>query len=167
MALVKGKFALQWGSNVIEDVEEIEVNSERSSDDYETVQQQTRRVYGSRLSDVGLTVLGNDIAVLAVLLPQYYVAQGEVLSTGETVTNEAGAIDVVPNCTDAPVYNDLDITSCGDPGETFRLVNAYTELESVEFDGKVRKVMVRFVGEPAADDASIQFFKESGINPIS
>lgn len=167
MPIVKGKWQLIWNGNLIDDIEEIEVNYERSSDDYETVQYLTRTVYGSTKADVGLTVLATDVPVLGALLPQYLVPQGGTLSTGEAVTSANGAIDVISNCEDAPVYGDLDIISCGDPGEVFRLVNAYTELDSVEFDGKVRKVVVRFIGEAPADTASVQFFEENGINPVS
>lgn len=167
MAMVQGRWQLIWNGNLIDGIEEIEVNYERSSDDYETVQYQTRTVYGSTKADVGLTVLESDVATLGALVPQYLVAQGGTLSTGENVTDVDGAIDVIDNCNDAPVYGDLDIISCGDPGQVFRLVNAYTQVDSVEFDGKVRKVVVRFIGEAPANAATIQFFKENGINPVS
>ena len=49
----------------------------------------------------------------------------------------------------------------------FRLVNARTKIDSVEIDGKVQKVSVKFVGEPAADEATIQFFTDGTIAVVS
>lgn len=90
------------------------------------------------------------------------------MSTGETVNEANGAIDVLAlDCDDEPVYNDLDIISCANPGQVFRLVNARTKLDSIEFDDKIRKVMVKFIGEPAQGDGNVQFFKEGTINVVS
>jgi len=112
---------------------------------------------------ITLTLLRTDIPALAAVLPQYYVAQGETLSTGETVDSSVGAIDVVPNCEDE-TRNNLDVTSCGDPGQTMRLVNARTRISGIDNPDKLRTVMVEFVGEAEGGTAAVQFFVAGGIS---
>lgn len=168
MPLVKGPFDIKWGDNTLLNVEEISVDYEQDSEDYTTVQHQSIQIDGPIKASVTLTFLASDVAALAVVLPQYHIANGGVMSTGETVNNASGAIDVLAlDCDTAPVYNNLDIISCANPGEVFRLVNARTKLDTPEFDDKIRKVSVQFVGEPAQGDGSIQFFKEGTINVVS
>jgi hypothetical protein len=154
--LVKGKFALTWGANTLEDVEEVEVGYEQRSDEYDTVQHNVREVDGPIKASVTLTLLATDIASLAAILPQYYVAEGETMSTGETVDCSMGAIDVVNTC-EADTFNDLDIESC-QPQQVFRLVNARTKIDSIMNEKSVRKIKVKFIGEPGNDEASVQFF---------
>jgi len=164
--LIKGPFNIKWGANTILDVEEISVEHSISSDEYETVQGNNYEVDGSYKASVTLTLLGSDLPALAAVLPQHFVANGEVLSTGETVTNAEGAMDIVPgDC--GSTHNDLDIMSCATPANVFRLVNARSKIDSIDIDGKIQKVMVKFVGEPAADEATIQFFKEGTIHVVS
>ncbi len=166
--LVRGPFNLQWGDNVIADVEEIDVSHEISSDDLETVQGKIIEVDGPFKATVILTLLASDIAALAAVLPQHFVENGGVLSTGETVNNAAGAIDVLPrDCDEDLLYNNLDIISCANPGQVFRLVNARTKIENVEFDNKLQKIMVKFVGEAEATEATIQFFAEGTVAVVS
>lgn len=168
MALVKGPWELKWGNNTLLDIEEISVDYEQDSEDYTTVQHQTYQIDGAIKASVSLTLLASDISALAVVLPQYHVANGEILSTGETVSDANGAIDVVAqNCGESVTYGNLDIISCANPGQVYRLVNARTKLEGVEFDDKVRKVTVQFIGESASDEASIQFFTEGTIAVVS
>lgn len=168
MTLVRGPFNLKWGDNVIADVEEISVDHSIASDEFETVQGRTIEVDGSYKASVILTLLASDIPALAAVLPQHFVANGGVLSTGETVNHAQGAIDVVPAaCDESMIYNNLDIISCGNPANVARLVNARTKLESIEIDSKVQKIMVKFVGEPATDEATMQFFREGTINVVS
>lgn len=163
MALVKGKFDLTWGSNTLADIEEIDVAYEQASEDYSTVQHYTYEVDGAIKATVLLTLLSTDIPSLAAVLPQYYVAAGEELSTGETVDSSVGAIDVVPNC-DAGVYNDLEITSCDNPGQVLRLVNARTKIDSISNDAMIRKFVIKFVGEAPQGQAPIQVFLNGGIS---
>lgn len=168
MALVRGPFDITWGANTLTNVEEIANDFSQDSADYTTVQHQTFQLDGPIKASVTLTLLASDVPALAAVLPQYHVVNGGTLSTGEVVTNEDGAIDIAAaSCDDDPVYNDLDITSCGGPGDVYRLVNARTKVDSIEFDDKVRKVMVQFIGEPAPGDANIQFFKEGTIAVVS
>ena len=166
--LVRGPFNLKWGDNVIADVEEIDVSHEISSDDVETVQGRTIEVDGPFKATAILTLLASDIAALAAVLPQHFVPNGEVLSTGETVDHAEGAIDVVPrDCDEDLLFNNLDITSCANPGTVFRLVNARTKIENIEFDNKLQRIMVKFVGEAEADQATVQFFKEGTVQVVS
>lgn len=168
MALVRGPWDITWGANTLTSVEEIEVEFEQDSEDYTTVQHQTFELDGPIKAGVSLTFLSTDVAALAAVLPQYHVANGEVLSTGETVSHADGAVDVAAlACDEDPVYNDLDIASCGNPSQVFRLVNARTRIDSIEFDDKIRKVVVRFIGEPASGEANVQFFREGTIAVVS
>ena len=168
MALVRGPFDILWGGNTVQNIEEISVEYEQDSEDYTTVQHQTYELDGPIKATVTLTFLASDVAALAAVVPQYHVPNGGVMSTGETVNNADGAIDVVAlDCDSSPVYNPLDIVSCANPGQVFRLVNARTKLDSIEFDDKIRKVMIKFIGEPAQGDANVQFFKEGTINVVS
>lgn len=168
MALIRGPFTIKWGDNTIQDVEEIEVNHEIASDDFETIQGQTYEIDGSYKASVVLTLLASDIPALAAVLPQHYVANGDDLSTGETVNHAQGAIDIVPrDCDEDIVYNNLDIISCANPSNIMRLVNARSKMEGIEVDNRVQKVMVKFVGEPAQNEATMQFFREGTINTVS
>lgn len=163
MGKIKGPFELTWGNNTLTDVGEIDVDWDLDSESYTTVQQNRFEVEGGLLVKLTLTLLASDIAALAAVLPQFYVAQDSTLSTGETVDSSAGAIDYVANC-DAFTYNDLDITSCGEEVQTMRLVNARTRISNVENDDKLRTVMVEFVGEPEGGQAAVQWFLQGGIS---
>ena len=168
MSLIKGPFTIKWGNNVIDDVEEISVEHSISSDEFETIQGKTYEIDGAYKVSAVITLLGSDITALAAVLPQHFVANGEILSTGETVTSATGAIDVVPGaCDEAVTYNDLDIMSCASTSNVARIVNARTKIEGIEVDGKIQKVMVKFIGESATDEASIQFFTEGTIAVVS
>lgn len=168
MALIKGPQTVQWGDNVIYDVEEINFEYEIDSDDRQTVQGKTRVIDGPHKATATLQLLASDIPILAALLPQHFVANGQQLSTGETVNHAQGAIDVAPaDCDVNPIYNNLDVTSCGNPGQVTRLVNARTRLAGIEIDNKLQVFMVEFIGESEADEAVIQIFKEGSIAVVS
>lgn len=166
--LVKGPFNIKWGDNTILDVEEIEVNSDISRDDFETVQGRTITVDGSRKATVKLTLLATDIPALAAIMPQYFVPNGQQLSTGETVQHAEGAIDIAAAvaCDQAEITNNLDIVACGSPADVFRLVNARTSFEDIEFD-KIRKVGITFIGDPQGDEGILQFFRQGTIHVVS
>lgn len=166
--LKKGPFNIKWGDNTISDVESIEVDSEISRDDFETVQGKTITVDGSRKATVKLTLLASDIPALAAIMPQYFVPNGQVMSTGETVNHAEGAIDIAAAvaCDQEEISNHLDIITCGSPADVFRLVNARSSFEDIEFD-KIRKVGITFIGEPEGDDGIMQFFRQGTINVVS
>ena len=168
MAIVKAPFDLTWRGNTLASIEEIEVDYEQDSDEYTTVQHQTFELDGPMKASVTLTLLASDVAAMRIVLPQYHVPNGGTLSTGEKVTEENGAIDLkAMNCDAAEVYGNLDINACGFQSSVMRLVNARTKLDGIEFDDKVRKVMVKFIGEPAQNKATIQFFEENSIATVS
>jgi hypothetical protein len=165
MAIIRGPFNVKWGANTLLDIEEIEVEHEIDSEDFETIQGRTIEIDGAYKASVTLTLLASDIAALAVVLPQHYVADAGTMSTGEIVDNEDGAIDVVPHdCDQSLIYNDLEITSCANPGTTLRLVNARTKLEGIDIDNKIQKVMVKFIGEAPSAEATIQWFAAGSLN---
>lgn len=166
--LVRGPFTLKWGDNVLNDVEEISIEHEISTDDLETLNGRTYEIDGSYKITATITLLATDLAALAILLPQHFVPNGQVMSTGETVSNAQGAIDVAPHdCDTSLIYNNLDIISCANPSQTTRIVNARTKIDGIDVDNKVQKVMVKFVGEAASDEATVQFFKTGSINVVS
>lgn len=163
MALVKGPFSIKWGSNPVLDVEEIEFEYDVESNDYKTIDGRTIKVEGAITASIGLTLLSTDVASLRTILPQYYVANGSKLSTGETVTDEAGAIDLkAASCNTTATNYPLDIESC--TGEMTRLVNTRPTISGMEFaDNSVRKVTITFNAEPAQGHAVLQFFKKNGL----
>lgn len=168
MALVRGPFSIKWGDNTITDVEEVAIDHEVTSDEFTTVQGTTLEIDGAYKVSCTLTLLASDIPALSALLPQYFVANGGVMSTGETVNNAAGAIDIkAASCDDSIVYNNLDITSCGNPGQVLRIVNARTRIEGIELDNVIKKVMIKFIGESASDEATVQIFKSGTISVVS
>jgi len=168
MAIIKGPFSIKWGDNVITDVEEIDVSHEIDSEDYQTIQGRTLVIDGSYKAEATITLLASDIPALAALLPQHFVANGGVLSTGETVNHAQGAIELAPlQCDTAITYNDLDIISCGSPSDVMRIVNARTRMEGTDLDSKVRKIMIKFIGESSQTEATMQFFRQGSINVVS
>ncbi len=165
--LITGPFEFKIGVDVLTDIEAIDFNYDVASTDYDTVQGKRRTAKGTHKVEVTITILGNDIPALAVALPQYFVPNGGTLSTGETVNDADGAIDVVPGGCDAgDVTNDIVITSCGNPGQVLRMPDAISEIDDVEFDGaNARKIMVKFTGQ--SDAATIQLFKEGAVSIVS
>lgn len=160
---IKGPFTLDWGANTLTDVGEIGVDWDLDTESYTTVGQNRFEVEGGLLVRVTLTLLSTDLAALAAVLPQYFVANGEELSTGETVDSSVGAIDYYANC-EPYTYNPLDITSCGEEVQTMRVVNARTRISNVENTDKLRTVMVEFVGEPEGGQAAVQFFVQGSVS---
>lgn len=167
--LVKGPFDLKWGGNTLLDVSEVSLDYSQDSNDYTTVAGNKYTVDGAISASVTLTFLASDVPALAVVLPQFHIPNGEVMSTGETVTDADGAIDIkAASCDTESVYNNLDIISCGNPGQVFRLVNARTKVDSMELaDNAIRTVSVMFLGEPGAGEGNIQFFKEGTLSVVS
>lgn len=168
MSLVRGPFTLKWGDNELTDVEEIELEHEVDSEDFQTLEGRTIEVDGAYKVSATVTLLSSDVPALAALLPQHFVGNGSTMSTGETVQVAEGAIDIAPHaCDEELIYNNFDIIACGNPGQVARIVHARTKLEGVEMDNKLQKVMVKIIGEAASDEATMQFFKEGGIAVVS
>lgn len=165
MALVKGPFSIKWGANPVVDVTEIGFEYDIESNEYQTIDGRTLSVEGAMTASVELTLLSSDVATLQALLPQYHKKNGERLSTGETVNDEAGAIDfVAASCDTRTTTNHLEIKACGDNGEVMRLVNARPVLSGMEFaDNAVRQITLTFKGEPTQGQGLVQFFKNNKI----
>lgn len=155
--LVKGPFSIKWGSNPILDVSEINLNYDVATNDYDTVDGRHYTIDGAITASIELTLLASDVEALSTIFPQYYVAEGETMSTGEKAP-EGGAIDIVAaQCDTTNTNYDLDVTSCN--GEVLRLVNARTALSGVAIDNNaLRTVTVTFRGEPAQGAGVIQMF---------
>lgn len=165
MALVKGPFTLKWGSNTLTNVKEISTNYDVESSDFKTLDGRTFKIEGAHSASVEVTLLESDVAAIRTILPQYYVAKNAKLSTGETVNNDAGAIDIVAaKCDTTTTSYDLDIVSCN--GQVTRLVNARSALSNTEFeDNVVRTVTITFTAEPKAGQAALQFFGDGHLTP--
>lgn len=172
--IVRGPYTIKWGENTITDVTELAFNYDVATNDYETVQGNTYTIDGAITVSVDLTLLSSDVATLSALFPQYYVAPGGTLSTGEKVSEESGsegAIDIVAaQCGETDILYPLDITSCN--GQVLRLVNAKTSLSAIDVDGAAaRTVQVTFRGMPVegAETAvgQVQMFKEGTISEES
>lgn len=161
--IVKGPFDVTWGANTLADVEEVEIDYEQESEDYTTLAHRTYEVDGPIKVSASIVLLSSDIPSLGAVLPQMFVAQGGTMSTGEEVDSSVGAIDVVANC-ESNTYNDLEIESCGNPGQVLRLVNTRTKIDSIEQDAMVRKYTIKFVGESPQGQAPVQEFLRGGIS---
>lgn len=162
MALVKGPFKFKWGANTLNNISEISVDYAVDTNDTTTLDGNKYTTQTGMSATVTLTLLDNDIASLATVLPQFYVPMGGTLSTGETVSQPQGAIDITAaNCTTSDVYNPLDIYACGTNAQVMRLVRARTQVDSVDIGDGLRTVAVMFVGEPQSGDAVVQFLQDN------
>lgn len=163
---VKGPFDLKYGANTLAEIEKVDISYDVDSDDKKTVQGHNKTFYGAHKVAVKATFLENDVPSLGVVLPQYYVPHSGVLSTGETVTDVDGAIDVVPGgCNAGATTESLIISSCGSDGQILRVLECATELTGISMDEKYRTVEVTFTG--FSDAATIQLFKKGAIANVS
>lgn len=168
MALIRGPLEIRWNGNIITDIEEIDFELDQDTDEHTTLGGSVFIFDGPIRATVTVKLLRSDIPTLAIVLPQYFVANGQELSTGETVNHASGAIDVLAaSCDTSAVYGPLDIISCGNPGQVTRIVNARTKIDSAEFDPYVATYSVQFIGEPASGDANVQMFMENSIAVVS
>lgn len=157
MSIIRGPFTIKWGDDTIEDIEAISFQYEQNADEYQTVKGKVFELEKSVKVSAEITLLAADIASLAVILPQHFVANGGTLSTGEVVNNGIGAIDIVPHkCDESLLYNNLDITSCNNPKQTTRIINARSKISGIAISNKLQKIKVRFIGEPETSKAALQ-----------
>lgn len=164
MSLVKGPFNFKWGENNLNNVSEISVDYTVDTSDTSTLDGNTFTVETGMSATVSLTLLENDIASLAMVLPQFYVPNGGTLSTGETVTQPQGAIDIkAASCDTAEVHNQLDIYACGSNAQVMRLVRARTQIESIDIGDGLRTVVVTFIGESQSGEAVVQFLQDDEV----
>jgi hypothetical protein len=160
MALVKGPFIVKWGANTLQSVQDYSFDYSVDSNDYTTLDGNKTSLEGAVVAKVSIQLLRSDVAALAVVLPQYFVPQGQALSTGDIVANASGALDIVAaSCNTTPVYNNLDIISCGTNATVVRLLHARTVIDSIDLqDSTVLTFTVKFIGEPATGTSAIQVF---------
>lgn len=164
MSLVKGPFNFVWGANTLNNVSDISVDYSVDTSDTSTLDGNKYTVQTGMSATVTLTLLDNDIASLAMILPQYYVAMGGTLSTGETVTQTQGAIDITAaSCETSEVFNQLDIYACGTNAQVLRLVRARTQVDSIDIGDGLRTVAVQFIGEPNAGEGVVQFLQDDEV----
>lgn len=165
--VIRGPFDLQYGANpLLADISAVKFAYSVDTTDTATVQGQKVRTYGAHQVVLTVTFLQSDVASLAVVLPQYFVASGGVLSTGETVTDPVGAIDLVPGgCNAGNFAADLIIYSCGTNAQVLRVIQANTEINAVNMDEKQMTIDVDFVGQSTG--ATIQMFNADAIAHIS
>lgn len=163
MATLKGPFIVKWGNNTLSNVQDYAFDYSVDSNDYTTLDGKKTTVEGSISATVSIQLLRSDVPALATVLPQYYVPQGGTMSTGELVSNSTGAIDIsAASCNTVPVYNNLDIISCGSNATVVRLVNARTTIDSVDLqDSTILTFTIRFVGEPQGAAGAVQVFTSS------
>lgn len=162
MALVKGPFNFKWGANTLANVSDASFDYSVDTNDTTTLDGHKYTVQTGMSANVTLTLLDNDIASLAFVLPQYYVPMGGTLSTGETVTQTQGAIDIAAaSCTTSNVYNQLDIYACGTNAQVLRIPRCRTQVDSIDIADGLRTVAVMFVGEPQSGAALVQFLQDN------
>lgn len=163
MATLKGPFVVKWGNNTLNNVQDYSFDYNVDSNDYNTLDGRKITIEGAISATVSIQLLRSDVPALAVVLPQYFVPQGGTMSTGELVANTTGAIDIVAaSCNTTPVYNNLDIISCGTNATVVRLVNCRTVIDSVDLqDSTVLTFTVKFVGEPTGTQGAVQVFTSS------
>lgn len=165
MAIVKGPFTLKWGNNVLQDVESIDLSVEQESNDYTTVDGRKFTIKGAISASATVTLLASDAESLAPILPQFAKVAGSTMSSKETVGEGFVALDVLAgDCTTESSKYDLDIESCGNPGEVLRVKSCSTSLSSMDLENnQVRTVEITFTGEPAQGIAAIQAFTKGAL----
>lgn len=164
MAIVKGPFQVKFGDAVLAGIDTLDFSYDVDSNDYDTVQGFSYTLYGAHRVSVTATFLESDVPALAAVLPQYYVANGGTLSTGETVSNADGAIDLVPGDLTGAETTDVVITSAN--GHVLRLPDCTTEIAGMDLQNdQVRTVDVVFTGTSTA--STIQMFASGAVNIVS
>ena len=165
MALVKGPFTIKWGANTLTDVESVDLSFDQESNDYTTVDGRTITLKGAISASATITLLASDAESLVALLPQFAKTAGNTMSSGETVNTGKVALDILAgDCTSTEEKLDLDIISCGNPGEILRIKSCSTSISSMDLENnQVRTVELTFTGEPAQGVAAIQAFEQGAI----
>jgi hypothetical protein len=164
---VRGPFTIKYGGNTITDIEQATVALTQDTQQKTTLGGIKREFDGPILCTVVIKVMRSDIATLATLLPQYFVPSGQSLSSGELISDSAGAIDIKALSDNAAVHADLDLISTGSPGQVFRLVDARPKVEAAAFDNYLGVIDVKFIGEPAEGVGSVQMFNNGAVSTIS
>lgn len=155
--MFKGPFTVRFGATTITDVMDYSPTFDVTSNDYSTIDGRTSTITTGIRASVEVQLRGLTPAAVATVLPQYFKAMGEKLSTGQTVTNSDGAIDIVPAaCSDEDIANDLDIVDCTG-ALAVRINNAVASISSIDMqDGALLTITVAFTGQPEQGQAVAQ-----------
>jgi hypothetical protein len=165
--IIRGPFNLIYGGNTLAEISTLKVDYSVDTTDTSTVQGKKKRTYGSHLVAITATFLESDVPSLAVALPQYFVAYMGVLSTGETVNDPTGAIDIVPGKTATTTGSDLLIEQYAETSTSnvLRVLDAISEISGVNIDDKAQTIDIQFTGQ--SDIATIQLFLKDAISVLS
>lgn len=165
MALVKGPFTIKYGSVELQDVSEISWDYSSDSTQPTTIDGRTYDIPTTTSASITVTLLGADIEALSLIFPQYAVASGGQLSTGETVSEDAFDLKAMSACGSTALEEDLEVIGCD---TTTRLVNAQAKISSISYeDNVVQTVEVQFTGMPNQGEGIIQMYKNGSLTPAS
>lgn len=165
MALVKGPFTIKYGSVELQDVSEISWDYSSDSTQPTTIDGRTYDIPTTTSASVEITLLGADIEALSLIFPQYAVAAGGTMSTGETTTYPAFDLKAMSACGSTSLEEDLEIIGCD---TTTRLVNASAKISSIDYqDNVVQTVAVKFTGMPEQNQGIIQLYKNGSLSEAS
>jgi len=155
--MFKGPFTVRFGATTITDVMDYSPSFDVTSNDYTTIDGRTSTITTGIKASVELQLRGLTPSAVAAVLPQYFKANGETLSTGQEVTNADGAIDIVPAaCSEEDIANDLDILDCTG-NLAVRINSAVATLSSIDMqDGALLTITVAFTGQPGQGEAVAQ-----------
>jgi len=155
--MFKGPFTVRFGATTITDVMDYSPSFDVTSNDYTTIDGRTSTITTGIKASVELQLRGLTPSSVAAVLPQYFKANGEILSTGQEVTNADGAIDIVPAaCSEEDIANDLDILDCTG-NLAVRINSAVATLSSIDMqDGALLTITVAFTGQPGQGEAVAQ-----------
>jgi hypothetical protein len=148
MSVIRGPWDIEVGGVILGGIETLDVKYDVKSDDFDSLQGNTYTIYGAHKNTIEATFLETDIAALAAALPQYHVANGGTLSTGEVVSDTNGAIDIVPGTTGS--VRDLIVVSADNPGQVIRFNDTLSEISGVETTTTIRKIKVKFTVQPSS-----------------
>lgn len=161
MALVTGPFTIKYGSVEIQDVSELSWDYSSDSTQPTTIDGRTFDIPTTTSASVTITILGADIAALSEIFPQYAVAAGGTMSTGEKTTYDAFDLKAMSACGSTALEEDLEIVGCD---TTTRLVNARAKISSISYeDNVVQTVEVTFTGMPSQNQGIIQMYKNNSL----
>lgn len=165
--IIRGPFNLIYGGSTLAEISTLKVAYTVDTSDTATVQGHKKRTYGAHEVIITATFLESDVPSLAVALPQYFVPYMGVLSTGETVNDHNGAIDIVPGNTATTAGSDLIIEQAAgtSTSNVLRILDAISEISGVSVDEKSQMVEVEFTGQ--SDIATIQFFLKDAVTVLS
>ena len=155
--MFKGPFTARFGAVSITDILDYSPSVDVTTNDYTTIDGRTLTPQAGINASVEVQLRNATVDAIAAVLPQYWVESGDQLSTGQTVENTDGAIDVVAAaCAEEDITHDLDLLDC--TGQlALRLVRAKASLTNLEIqDSNLLTATITFNGQPAQGEAVLQ-----------